>query len=370
MVRTTACVVLTLLLGLAGALWPRSAEACACCDGSTTRTVKGWSKTGRTLLVETEDWSACEQTIQLELYRVNHGRPAGCYDLFGDPDRKIACDKVEAPEDFEAKPRRSAIERRFTPAEPIAQRYVRSWRRPAPPPATPSSDGDDDAFDGHLEAETMVVELWTGTAWQEVWRGQVSENRYPGEADEPELSAPLKVEVWPAPGGERAALLVRNDYTDPSFGHFYDHVIWIDVPEDTRALPGLLAPSPSWQGESIPELLPPTKDEKSYRRDSARENSRGLRLHRAGKFGEAAPHFIEAVRLNPRSVMARYNLACALAREGLPERALTLLEELNGAAATGGCPACALRIDRAEADEDFKALRADPRFQALVGSGT
>ncbi len=357
--NAVASVVLMVFVGLLGALWPERAEACACCDGRTSRSAVGWSTTGKTLLVRNEDWTRCENSASLELWRVGRERPARCYDLFADPDRRIACGDVApaSSEEFEPTPKSSRVESKFTPATPIDPRWVRSWRRADPV--------DDLAEDFGLETHTVVVEVWTGDAWHEVWRGHAGESRYPGAADEPELSAPLAVELWPTPAGDRAALLLRHDYDDPGIGHFYDRVIWVTLPEATGALPDLRAVGPSWQAESIPAFVPPVGWH-GERRRSARENSRGLRLHRKGKFGAAAPHFIEALRFDAGNVMARYNLACALARVGLVERSLSVLEELARAAAEGSCPKCGPRIERAATDEDFAGVRGDPRFRAIV----
>lgn len=98
--------------------------------------------------------------------------------------------------------------------------------------------------------------------------------------------------------------------------------------------------------------------------EAARElNVEGLRAHRKGAYAEAFPKFAAAVQANPRNVLARYNLACAAARLGDPETALTQLGIL---AAAPGCRWCRLKARGAAADGDFASLAEDPRFRALA----
>lgn len=61
-------------------------------------------------------------------------------------------------------------------------------------------------------------------------------------------------------------------------------------------------------------------------------------------------------------VLARYNLACALARLGQVEKALALLGEIRHAK----CPKCADILERAASDEDLAPLRTRADLRALV----
>lgn len=179
----------------------------------------------------------------------------------------MACSDIVAADDWEPKPKPSSVERMFTPGTRLDQRYVRSTRRADPP-----HEDDDDI------SETMTVELWTGSSWEQAWTGHVAESRYVGDSNDPPMDAPLEVEIWPTPAGDRAALIVSNDYTDPGIGHYMDRVIWIDLPRGTQALPQPSTASPSWQGESIPSI--DSDPEYPDRAASERESSIGLRLHR------------------------------------------------------------------------------------------
>jgi hypothetical protein len=76
------------------------------------------------------------------------------------------------------------------------------------------------------------------------------------------------------------------------------------------------------------------------------------------KYEEAAKVLQQAVERVPHDVNSHYNLACALARLGKKEEALTRLEK---AVELGF-----RHPKQIEADEDFESLRKEPRFQAAV----
>jgi hypothetical protein len=91
-------------------------------------------------------------------------------------------------------------------------------------------------------------------------------------------------------------------------------------------------------------------------------NRAGFRAYRKGDLTAAAAEYERAVRAHPGHALARYNLACVWARLGQAERALAALRELREA----GCPTCLARVAGAPADEDWAALKADPRFVAVT----
>lgn len=68
------------------------------------------------------------------------------------------------------------------------------------------------------------------------------------------------------------------------------------------------------------------------------------------------------MRFDPQDPMPRYNLACALARLGLKNRAIEQLAQI----AKAKCKKCRARIERAKVDTDLFNLRNDPRFRALI----
>jgi hypothetical protein len=113
------------------------------------------------------------------------------------------------------------------------------------------------------------------------------------------------------------------------------------------------AAPPGWSDELVPARAA---------KKARKHNARGLALHRKGKHAKAVALLKRAVTANPRHVLARYNLACALARGGQPEAALTQLEVL---ATAGKCRWCGLQLGYAMKDPDLAALAGDPRFVAL-----
>ncbi len=86
-------------------------------------------------------------------------------------------------------------------------------------------------------------------------------------------------------------------------------------------------------------------------------NARALDEHRAGHADRSSHGFAAALDLDPSFDTARYNLACALARQGDVAGAVRHLEAL---------PATADLRPKIEADADFDPVRADPAFTALL----
>ena len=98
-----------------------------------------------------------------------------------------------------------------------------------------------------------------------------------------------------------------------------------------------------------------------------KENGRALKLHRAGDYAGARDGFAAALRLSPDHDLARYNLACALARLGEIDAARDELSTLlhRDLLRFQG------RWRGPEADADLEALRTSkhaPELDALVGS--
>ncbi|MFM7135607.1 MAG: TPR end-of-group domain-containing protein, partial [Planctomycetota bacterium] len=67
------------------------------------------------------------------------------------------------------------------------------------------------------------------------------------------------------------------------------------------------------------------------------------------------------VELQPEDFLARYNLACSLARAGRVDEAI---DSLSRAVLLGYDD-----LDHMESDPDLESLRAHPDFQALLGEG-
>ena len=92
-------------------------------------------------------------------------------------------------------------------------------------------------------------------------------------------------------------------------------------------------------------------------------NARALKDHQAGSHDAAAKGFEEAVRVDPSHVLARYNLACALAKKGDAERVLGVLADLARAAE---CDDCKRQLAFARQDPDLASLLGDVRFAEMT----
>lgn len=81
-------------------------------------------------------------------------------------------------------------------------------------------------------------------------------------------------------------------------------------------------------------------------------------LFAAGDYGRAVPVLSAAVEIRPENWVARYNLACALARTGRRDAAIEQLRE----AVAAGLP----EPERMVEDEDLASLRDEPTFRELL----
>ncbi len=98
--------------------------------------------------------------------------------------------------------------------------------------------------------------------------------------------------------------------------------------------------------------------------ESGAANTTGLKAHKKKDYSGAIRAYVDALAKNPANVLARYNLACALALQGDGERALGILAQFQAA----GCIPCLKRLIRAKSDDDFLSLRSNERFQKLVAA--
>jgi tetratricopeptide (TPR) repeat protein len=103
-------------------------------------------------------------------------------------------------------------------------------------------------------------------------------------------------------------------------------------------------------------------------------NARGYAAYKAEKLesgmgdGEeeaesASEFYLKAVEIDPTYEMAIYNAACAQQSEGQTEEAYKLLERLKKMKTRKARK----RLHRARKDADFKGIRNEERFKALVG---
>lgn len=86
----------------------------------------------------------------------------------------------------------------------------------------------------------------------------------------------------------------------------------------------------------------------------------GYSLHAAGKLDEALPVHLKATEFPATAPIAAYNVACVHALQGRPEDALRWLEKAVGFGFD--------QADHLENDQDFAALRKDPRFVELLAA--
>lgn len=190
------------------------ADACACCDASTTVQPLGWTDAGGALLLRYQSNVACEQVHLLMVWHVGAEAPAGCYDPRLDPDKRIGCELIsDAPPGAASRP--SKIAGHFSrPSAQLPRDDVRVRR--ARRGAADAADATDPSW---------TVELRVAGAWQRVWRGSLP------SATEARPSA----SVWPNPRGDRAMLLLG--YTTVGNGNGVVKTAWIELP------PSQIAPS-------------------------------------------------------------------------------------------------------------------------------
>jgi hypothetical protein len=178
--------ILVLAIALAGVLLaPGAAEACACCDAGFTRTPVGWSEAGGAVLVDMDTDVACEPRRALEIWRIGDTEPSACFDLHGDPDKRIACEDVETPPHPRKPPRRGsrapkAFPRQATklPADRVRVLTTRTSGQP--------------------DQRRIAVSVERDGSWKRVWSGTV----------EP-VGGRVEAAVWPNPRGDRALLVIQ-----------------------------------------------------------------------------------------------------------------------------------------------------------------
>lgn len=84
-------------------------------------------------------------------------------------------------------------------------------------------------------------------------------------------------------------------------------------------------------------------------------------VSKKGDLARAVEYDQRLVDLQPEDFLARYNLACSLARAGRADEAI---DALSRAVLLGYDD-----LDHMESDPDLESLRSHPDFQALLGEG-
>ncbi len=343
--------VLALLFSLSSLSLPSLAEACACCDGGSTRRIVGWTP-GGAALVEYQGTVACEPMHAYEVWRVGANRPSGCYDLFAeDAGARVNCVDLSSRRDDDRRSREERLAgadiRRaaFSSAVRVLRASdVRAEIRQLRPETlgtharlVVSVRGADGHFSEVLRRPLLLGAVETHDGGQAM------------------LNA-LGVIVFVDPSRSRALVRVDGHNTGPGIGHFPQDLFPAGLPAMADA---------SIVIETIPTYALPSLTAAATSEEGGRDSNQvGLRAHRAGEFVNAAEHFAAAVAQNPRVPVYRTNLACAYARRGETESALAILETLF--ASRSECPRCAEALVRAARDEDLRALRTNPRFVVIT----
>jgi hypothetical protein len=342
--RPALATALALALATATA---RRAEACGCCDGTSEMAPVGWNAKGDGLLLRNEEHRGCARRVALQVRPVDGKGPASCFDLLGDPDKRVACKDVG--HDWERKPRSSKEE----------QVYARSVAAVGPE-AVRARYTVTHAADPQRQAK-LDVSLLGSAGWTTVHRWTGIEYPYAPENDDPATLFPLEVSLWPVPARPATyAVVIRGFDEAPGTGHRGWALGWVRTP----AAAGTAAGEAPSGGVSWIRAVP-TPASLSWEPERAGGlNTRGVKALAAGDARAAVTHFEDALRHAPAHVLARYNLACAEAKSGWQARALATFTELMTTGISGR--ARAERKQRAQVDADLASLRPLPAFRKLV----
>jgi hypothetical protein len=182
------------------------AEACACCDAQTSRTVIGWSETE--VMLDHATNVACSPLRALEVWKIGASKPARCYDLFGTPDAAIDCDLVsmrenpaDRPKEPKASKQLSKFARKAVPLSPARLAVAAAWVT--------------DPNGAKLGAK-VTVRIATKQVLSERF-DQVAQDAKPH----------VLVEGYAAPNGKRALLVVS--YREQGTGNEAVEVRWADL---------------------------------------------------------------------------------------------------------------------------------------------
>lgn len=361
--------VLGLVAGVLGL--PSVVDACACCDGGEERTVVAWSTSGRSALVEMRT-TGCQASAAYEVWEVGRDAPVRCFDRYGDAERAIACDALvdawdvhdDGPEGVPLATSRRLATRFPRAARPLAATFLHATLTPVVDPGDPASSRrvrldvyvspstHAPIVTGSSGSPSTVSPSAAGTADLRLLSSRVLHLGRPEDYTVPEeeerTPMPIAIRVWPSPNGHDVLVEVSGENADPDMGFFPDHLSFVRL--DAIAALGTVE-------RTEPVLASPTYQPSSpsadARRDAARFIRRGLALHATGDFVASAALFVSALMADPSSAGARYDLACALARQGRHAAALALLTELRLA----DCRRCRALLRRAPSDPDLESLR-------------
>lgn len=193
------------------------ADACACCDSSTTRTPIGWTEAGGALVIAMSTNAACEFREAYEIWPINASQPSACYDRYGaDPDKRTTCDF----EGLEAKTDGSVLR--------TTTKIQRFSRKPITLPSRVVVIRDKTEPD--VKAR-VVVEIDVGGTWKRAWTGTVRSPTTITDAAGRTYKITVAATIYPNVRGDRAAMLMTGEDSAPGMGHWATTVRWIDVPK-------------------------------------------------------------------------------------------------------------------------------------------
>lgn len=222
---------------------PLRAQACTCCGGNSGAAPIGWSASGGSLLVEQLTRYHCRSSSRLEVWRRGQSAPATCFDLYGDPERAIACANATFTEDTSVVARRSARVGSFPlEARALPSRLVRVVAVPIP------REG----------LRPVQLEVQSRGRWLRVWSGDVyiENDYYDGVGS-------VYFDVWPSPPTRTALLRIQGEIDPARRGHDHPYVrtrwIWITLPDGlgarartvVRRNPRRLLTVPDWRTNPI-----------------------------------------------------------------------------------------------------------------------
>lgn len=149
---------------------------------------------------------------QLVVWHVDKAAPAGCYDLLGNPDTRVACSSPGSPPanvPYTVKARRSQAEKAF-PRAP--SRLEASKVRVKSKLTSPASAGED------ATKFRVSVELEAGGTWRQVWSGTI----------EAAIAGTFGATLWSGPRDDRALLLLTFTHVGTANGDVLTR--WVKLP--------------------------------------------------------------------------------------------------------------------------------------------
>ncbi len=192
----------------------------ACFDSDTEIEPIGWNAKGTKLLVKVTSTTACETAFFLSELAIGQSMHTVCYDLLGEPNRKMDCSAVSR-EYGEMKLKKSRVPKLFrTEALPLHPKQVRAsiWV------ISPNTEEND-------PPKRFEVQLLHMSHWTPLWKGAVGVG-HPETEEEGVGMFPHYVRVFPAPRGHKAALLISNDAAVGGDGQdMKTSIVWVDLPK-------------------------------------------------------------------------------------------------------------------------------------------